>query len=75
MDTPKVSTQQEFKDLPVGRTIVESLLFGQYTKIGSNSWSKVGIQTHSKNTIDNYDLANLSLRTNAPFTVVSTPEE
>lgn len=73
MDTPKVSTQQEFKDLPVG-TIVESLLFEQYTKIGSNSWSKVGSQTHSKNTIDNYDLANLSLRTNAPFTVVSTPE-
>lgn len=73
MDTQKVSTKQEFEDLPVG-TIVESLLFEQYTKIGSNSWSKVGIQTHSKNTIDNYDLANLSLRTNAPFTVVSTPE-
>lgn len=75
MDTPKVSTQQEFKDLPVGRTIVESLLFKQYRKVGPNSWVKIGTSSSSRNTYDNYDMANLSLRTNAPFTVVSTPEE
>lgn len=73
MDTQKVSTKQEFEDLPVG-TIVESLLFEQYTKIGSNSWVKTGTSSSSRNTYDNYDLVNLSLRTNAPFTAVSTPE-
>lgn len=74
MDTQKVSTKQEFEDLPVG-TIVESLLFKQYRKVGPNSWVKIGTSSSSRNTYDNYDMANLSLRTNAPFTVVSTPEE
>lgn len=71
--TQMASTQQKFRGLPIG-TIVESLLFEQHSKIGSGSWAKVDNPSHSRNTNDNYDIANLALRTNSPFTVMSTPE-
>ena len=74
-EPPVVRTQQEFLDLPIG-TIVESSMFVKHYKINADSWVKVSNLPHSRSlhNSSNDDMANLSINSSAPFTVVFTPE-
>ena len=55
---------------------MDSSISVMHYKIDSNSWVKVSNLPHSRSLHNksNDDMANLSINSNAPFTVVFTPE-